>query len=86
MTQLMAPMGRELRLDGPNEQLSPQQRADLDISDKSVQQIQSTATRLLQSSPGFAEKLANPKTAPRSGSGKSDDRDVMIAVLLALLH
>ncbi|CAL1172026.1 unnamed protein product [Cladocopium goreaui] len=49
--------------------------------DRSVQQMQSTATRLLQSSPGFAEKLANPKTAPRSGSGKSDDKEAMIAEL-----
>lgn len=49
--------------------------------DRSVQQMQSTATRLLQSSPGFAEKLANTKTAPRSASGKSDDRDAMIAEL-----
>lgn len=49
--------------------------------DRSVQQMQSTATRLLQSSPGFAEKLANPKTAPRSGSGKSDDKEAVIAEL-----
>mmetsp|Transcript_42311 Transcript_42311/g.78794 ORF Transcript_42311/g.78794 Transcript_42311/m.78794 type:complete len:433 (-) Transcript_42311:42-1340(-) len=52
--------------------------------DRSVSQMQSTATKFMQSSPGFAEKLASSsKTAslPRMGSAKGDDRDSMIAEL-----
>eukprot|EP00439_Symbiodinium_sp_Y106_P059610 s2345_g8.t1 len=51
--------------------------------DRSIQQMQSTATKLMQSSPGFAEKLASSAMStglPRVGSGKGDDRDSMIAV------
>mmetsp|Transcript_103061 Transcript_103061/g.183116 ORF Transcript_103061/g.183116 Transcript_103061/m.183116 type:complete len:427 (-) Transcript_103061:46-1326(-) len=48
--------------------------------DKSVQQMQSTGARLVQSSPGLAEKLASSSKAPRTGSGR-DDRDTMIAEL-----
>ncbi|CAJ1460084.1 unnamed protein product, partial [Effrenium voratum] len=47
--------------------------------DRSVQQMQTTATRFLQSSPGFAEKLVSNKN-PRV-STKGDDRDNMIAEL-----
>lgn len=50
--------------------------------DKSAQQMQSSATKLLHSSPGLPEKLANSASRgpARSGSGR-DDRDAMIAEL-----
>lgn len=50
--------------------------------DKSAQQMQSSAAKLLHSSPGLPEKLANSASRgpARSGSGR-DDRDAMIAEL-----
>jgi len=57
--------------------------------DRSIQQMQSTATKLMQSSPGFAEKLASSAMStglPRVGSGKGDDRDSMIAELQKQLN
>lgn len=46
-----------------------------------MQQAQASATRLLQNSPGFAEKLTSQKNPARNASIKSDDRDAMIAEL-----
>lgn len=53
------------------------------VEDKSVQQMQATGARVLQSSPGLAEKLvASGKVVsrPAGGAGR-DDRDAMIAEL-----
>mmetsp|Transcript_110428 Transcript_110428/g.330290 ORF Transcript_110428/g.330290 Transcript_110428/m.330290 type:complete len:437 (-) Transcript_110428:190-1500(-) len=52
------------------------------VEDKSVQQMQATGARVLQSSPGLAEKLiASGKVQPRPSAGGRDDRDAMIADL-----
>lgn len=50
--------------------------------DRSVQQMQGTGARVVQSSPGFAEKLAAPGKAPvkTTGAGR-DDKDSIIAEL-----
>eukprot|EP00933_Yihiella_yeosuensis_P058184 TRINITY_DN5847_c0_g1_i3.p1 TRINITY_DN5847_c0_g1~~TRINITY_DN5847_c0_g1_i3.p1 ORF type:complete len:448 (+),score=115.39 TRINITY_DN5847_c0_g1_i3:120-1463(+) len=53
--------------------------------DKSVQQMQATGARLVQSSPGLAEKLVASAqkggAAPRTAGAGRDDKDAMIADL-----
>ncbi|CAE8595165.1 unnamed protein product [Polarella glacialis] len=50
--------------------------------DKSVQQMQQTGARLLQTSPGLAEKLASSsKSAGRASAAARDDKDIMISDL-----
>jgi len=49
------------------------------VEDKSVQQMQATGARVLQSSPGLAEKLVSSSRSPTAGG--RDDRDAMIADL-----
>lgn len=49
--------------------------------DKSVQQMQSTGARLLQSSPGLAEKLLSSGKLQRTTTSSRDDRDSTVADL-----
>lgn len=50
--------------------------------DKSLQQMQAAGARVLQSTPGLAEKLVTaPKSTPKAGSGSPSDKDAMIADL-----
>jgi len=53
------------------------------VEDKSVQQMQATASRLLQSNPGLASKMARSHPAP---AGASDDRDAEIQNLKRMLE
>lgn len=49
--------------------------------DKSVQQMQATGAKVLQNSPGLAEKMASAKTQPKSTGVGRDDRDAAIQEL-----
>jgi len=53
--------------------------------DKSVQQMQAAGARVLQTSPGLAEKLASTSKGQAKGIGGSDTKDAMIADLMRQL-
>eukprot|EP00929_Paragymnodinium_shiwhaense_P002040 TRINITY_DN102234_c0_g1_i1.p1 TRINITY_DN102234_c0_g1~~TRINITY_DN102234_c0_g1_i1.p1 ORF type:complete len:435 (-),score=149.17 TRINITY_DN102234_c0_g1_i1:138-1442(-) len=54
--------------------------------DKSVQQMQAAGARVLQSSPGLAEKMAaSSKVLPKGTAVARDDKDAMIADLMRQL-